>query len=273
MTLYPYTFRLQTGWFEIQVDCEAAPDWFPFLKQRYAPFFAATGLSDSPLQISVLPAQTLATTTKNKAPQFTEDGVVFTQPGWEGSLDFSHQSGWIRPASSFFIEEIDYFMRVACALQAFRMGGLLFHAAGVVREERAYLFLGPSGAGKTTISRLSGENNILNDDLVLLRSHASGWTVYSTPFFNPTQVAPRGGKQAPLAGMYGLVQDSCVYLEIPTPGQALAELVASVPVVSTDTRRAVELLTRCQSLIADVPVLRLHFRKDDSFWELINHLR
>ncbi len=113
---------------------------------------------------------------------------------------------------------------------------------------------------------------MLNDDLVFLQPGPSGWTVYSSPFFNPTQVAPQENRHGPLTAMFHLVQDQVVYLEKTSPGQALAEIVANVPVISTNVQQTFELLSRCQTLLADIPSFRLHFRKDDSFWELIEKI-
>ena len=65
-------------------------------------------------------------------------------------------------------EEVEYFLRVIYALLVFQAGGLLFHAAGIVRDGQCYLFFGHSGSGKTTVARLSSTDLVLNDDLVVL---------------------------------------------------------------------------------------------------------
>jgi len=167
------------------------------------------------------------------------------------------------------VEEVDYFLRVVCAVQVFQAGGFLFHAAGILRDGRAYVFFGPSGIGKTTISQISGEGTVLNDDLILLLPDEEHWYVHSTPYSNATQIAPLAGQFAPLGGMYRLVQDQEVFLENSTPGHTLAEIIANIPVISTDPARSTELITRCQKLLASTPVFRLHFRKDNSFWQVV----
>ncbi len=271
----PLTFLLQIGWFHLQVDCREVPTWFAPLQKRYAGFLIPSEAGVKPLQITLFPPHSQTRTTENKVPVFHPDGVIFSPPGWEGQFTYSEQTGWVRPTSSFILEEIDYFLRVVCAVEAFRSGGLLFHAAGILRgipHPQAYVFFGHSGAGKTTISRLAGKENVLNDDLVLIQPGSSGWTVYSTPFFNPTQITPQGNRHAPLAGLFRLVQDPEVYLENTTAGQALAEVVANVPVISADAHQIFDLLSRCQALLADVPSSRLHFRKDDSFWDVIEKM-
>jgi hypothetical protein len=92
----------------------------------------------------------------------------------------------------------------------------------------------------------------------------------ATPFSNPTQVQPTGSHQVPLTALYRLVQDRRVFLEPLDPALALAEVVASSPIVCTDPDRAAALLDRAAQLTRAVPMQRLHFLPDDSFWNLID---
>jgi len=168
---------------------------------------------------------------------------------------------------------LDYYVRVACAVLAFQAGGLLFHAAGIVRGGLGYVFFGYSGSGKTTVSRLSPHDVVLNDDLVLLMPADRGWTVQSTPFWNPSQVRPAGALAAPLAGLFHLVQDKQVYLETLYAAQAVAEVIASVPVIAADPSRTSQLLERGRRLIHAAPVYNLHFLPDPSFWPVVEQVR
>ena len=262
--------NLRIGPFHIQVACDQ-PAILTHLQQRYAGFWDN---HHEPAQSYSVHIQTIRASSpfvEGKKPDFSPHRLQFSPPGWEGEINTGRQTGWIRPASKHAIEEIDYFLRVVCAVQVFQAGGLLFHAAGVLRHGQVFVFFGPSGAGKTTVSRLSGARNVINDDLIVLYPDATaGWNAHSTPFSNPTQVAPLAGQSAPLAGLYRLVQDQQVFLEEISPGQALAEVMASVPVISTHSMYSLDLLTRCQSFLENVPIFRLHFRQDDSFWKVID---
>lgn len=199
------------------------------------------------------------------------DGVLrFTAPGYEGFINEEAGGGELRLSSAQPVEEVDYFLRVVYALLALHAGGLLLHAAGIVRGGRAYLFFGPSGCGKTTVARLSRSGRVLNDDLVLLLPAAKGWQAYATPFWSPSQVRPTGPAAAPIAEMFRLVQDIEVYREEISQAEALAALMASVPVVTSDPQRVYRVLDVCRHLLQTVPVARLHFRRDASFWRLVN---
>lgn len=166
--------------------------------------------------------------------------------------------------------ELEYFLRTACALLAYREGGLLVHGAALMVDGAVSLFIGQSGSGKSTVVALSPDATALGDDLVILRPRDAGWTVYGTPFWNATALRREGQTQAGrLAGIYKLIQDQEVRLEPMRGAAAAAELAANCPVVNGDPDSLAGLLARCRQLAGDVPVERLHFRKDPSFWELL----
>ena len=167
------------------------------------------------------------------------------------------------------VRAVDYFLRVVFAMMIFQAEGMMVHGAGILHHGSGYLFFGHSGSGKTTVSRSSVKDEVLNDDLVALRPQENNWMMYSTPFWNPTQIKPKP-LAAPLAAMYRLVQDKSVFLESLKPGQALAEIVANIPIVSANPAQSGLLMERCIKLLQYVPASRLHFLPDDSFWRVIS---
>jgi hypothetical protein len=199
---------------------------------------------------------------------FKEDVLHFTAPGYQGSLDLRRGTGMLAISSAHPLEDLDYAVRVAYALLAFQAGGVMLHAAGIVRNGRAYLFIGHSGSGKTTISRLSNQDTVLNDDLVIVLPDVKSWRAYGTPFWNPSQVAPHP-QDAPLGGLYRLVQAPVVKIEALRESQAVAELVANVPVIPQDPGRVKGLLGRLAAIHQVTPLKDLYFTPDDSFWELV----
>lgn len=234
----------------------------PFLAEQIAPFKATVEVTD----------RTPAPARRDTNVLFHDDVLRFTTVGYDGDVDVDAQRAHLQLLSDRPVEDVDYFVRVIYALLAFRDGGMLFHAAGVVRDGRGYLFFGHSGSGKTTVARLSSDDVVLNDDLVLLLPEGDGWRVYATPFWNPTQVAPTR-HDAPLAAMFRLVQDTRVFVEEMRYGQAVAEIVSNVPVIPDDPQRTAALLERSRRLLEVVPVYKLHFLPDDSFWHVVMQTR
>lgn len=102
-----------------------------------------------------------------------------TANNWDLQLqsDYYHNSNNIFPYPSFHLI-LYYFLE--------SQNCLMMHASGVFKnKERAYLFSGFSGAGKSTISRIFAENDyeIINDDRLILRKIGSKWTIYNSPMF------------------------------------------------------------------------------------------
>ncbi len=242
------------------------------LRHRYRDF-PAEGMIHMAVKVIYHPPQGQALTSlaasREAGIEFQGGILRFIQPGFDGYVDEAAGVAYLEFSSPYPQEEIEYFIRVIVALLAYQSNGIMFHAAGIARRGRAYLFFGHSGSGKTTVSRLSQNDKVLNDDLVLLMPGALGWVAYATPFWNPTQVQP-SPCSAPVTGLYRLVQDRQVYLEPMGSGQALAELVSNVPVIPVDAARSLGLLAIGRRLLAQVPAYRLHFLPDDSFWQVVD---
>ncbi|HEU5182488.1 MAG TPA: hypothetical protein VFW45_17005 [Candidatus Polarisedimenticolia bacterium] len=160
------------------------------------------------------------------------------------------------------------FLRVVAAHWFLRRGSLLIHASGVVRGGAAYLFFGPSGAGKTTVTLLSEGDLVLGDDLILLQPDGERFEACSVPFRGVYREPPATDRAFPLAAAYRLIQDRRDFVEEIPASRATAELMASLPFVMEGEGggRAVEIAAR---LARHAPVHRLHFRKSAEFWSVI----
>jgi hypothetical protein len=169
--------------------------------------------------------------------------------------------------------EAEYFLRIALAFLAFQRDGLLVHCAALKRRHLVQLFIGQSGSGKSTVVALSvvaDRATALGDDLILLRRDQAGWRAFGTPFWN-LEATRREGElsSGPVAGIYKLVQDRAIYVEPMRPAVAAAELVANCPIVNDQPALLPDLIGRCREIAGVIPVRRLHFRKDDAFWDVI----
>ena len=242
------------------------------IRQRYRGFFAID-VPQFNVQVTVkaTASETAGRSALWQVPEalFSAGKLCFDSPGFLGRIDSRRAGAQLALASAHPVEDLDYFLRAVFALLAFDAGGLLFHAAGILKEGRVFLFFGPSGSGKSTIARLSTQASVLNDDLVLLMPSSGGWDVHATPFWNPTQVRPAAAQTGRLAGIFKLVQDQQACAAPLTGARAVADVLACAPIVPADPERVAGLLQRCAALVAASQSFTLHFRKDSDFWDVV----
>jgi len=165
---------------------------------------------------------------------------------------------------------LENFLRVLYARECLARGGLLLHASGVIRNGRGYVFFGPSGAGKTTVTRLSRDETVLSDDLVIVAPHHGCCWVYGVPFRGTMSEAPRTNAAAPLCGLFALDKAPTHRVVELAPVYAVAQLAACVPFVMGQAAAAAQVVAICTALAAKVPVRTLHFRPDAGFWNLLD---
>lgn len=73
-----------------------------------------------------------------------------------------------------------------------RGGGVEMHGCGVIDRQSGWLFVGSSGAGKTTMARLwlaERDAVILSDDRIVLRADDTGVWMYGTPWHGDEPLA------------------------------------------------------------------------------------
>jgi len=87
---------------------------------------------------------------------------VMERGDFRAEWDPKHRRGWVRQSPNPY--SIDSVLRILHSLMLAREGGFLVHAASAIRNGRAFLFAGGSGAGKTTISHLAPPDVVLLTD-------------------------------------------------------------------------------------------------------------
>jgi len=97
----------------------------------------------------------------------------------------------------------DAFLRSLLSFLLIRSGGLMLHSAGLVKNGKAYLFLGKSGAGKSTLSKLAAAagSEVISDEINLLRPEKGRFMVYGSPFWGEMRADGRPGRW-PLGGIF-----------------------------------------------------------------------
>jgi len=165
---------------------------------------------------------------------------------------------------------VENYLRAAVAWRAAERGGALVHAASAVLDDRGYLFYGSSGAGKSTLSECNRSARVVSDDLTLILPGRDGrLDIVGSPFRGTyTGGAPVTGR-FPLVAGFRLVQGSTAEVRPVARTIAFAEFVGSLPFVAEAFGQRPDLFESVEKSFAAVPLARLAFRKDDSYWAAI----
>lgn len=161
---------------------------------------------------------------------------------------------------------LDSLLRILLSVLLLPRRGFLLHAATVVRDGKAYVFMGRSGAGKSTVAALSPSGTVLTDEISLLRFSRGQWRAFGTPFWGEFRADGRN-VSAPVAGVFALVQGSSNQKKALGEKDALAALLANTLFFSRDRQLRERLLAIQTQLVSGVPVSQLEFRKEEAFWE------
>ncbi len=236
--------------------------------------------------------------------------------GWEYTLDMDHSPGSVRLAGLRLMARLDWlpplasltgglwtpeeegeewtssvfenFFRVLTAYRLLEQGGAVLHSAGVTDGASAWLLLGPSGAGKTTSSRLCLERGatVLSDDLnaVVLpgspdfpgpplpegeEREKQAPRLVRLPFTGDLGERSGGASSYPLAALLRRVKAKEDRLGPISPAAALAALVAAAPFVNQDPCRRDALFANLERLARSVPAYELAFSLEGGLWSIL----
>ena len=147
--------------------------------------------------------------------------------------------------------------------------GLLIHSSCVVEKEKAHIFAGQSGAGKSTAAKLSHPRVLLSDEATLLKITSDGITIFDSPF--RSEMKSSGSVKSRSLGSVQLLHQSLennrVLINKSNAFLLLMDKVFYWAHDPSETKNIVKLL---ESLINTVPVYNLYFQKNNTFWELIS---
>lgn len=141
--------------------------------------------------------------------------------------------------------------------------GVELHSCGVIDHQgRGHLFVGVSGAGKTTTARLweGIAAGIVSDDRVIVREVNGEPWMFGTPWHGEAELSMAHG--VPLAGVYLLVQAQASAIVELDAGEAVARLFRCAFPLFHDAAAldfTVDFLSR---LVHTVPVRELQFTPD-----------
>jgi hypothetical protein len=164
---------------------------------------------------------------------------------------------------------IDSVLRIVHTLILAHEGGFLLHSAGAIRNGRAFLFSGVSGAGKTTISRLApSDATLLTDEVSYIRRDDAGYRACGTPFAG--ELARVGENcSAPIASLFFLKQGPENKIGPIEKSEAIRRLMRNILFFAEDANLVESVFQSACDFVERVPVQRLTFTPDSRIWNLI----
>jgi len=243
------------------------PAFRALLERRYPGFLRTDAETNYALDIELLP----------------EDGPVTDEPelhvshgcgGWrlmrgDFHANWDDARGQGRIVQTLSPYAIDSVLRIVHSLIQAPQGGFLLHGASAIRNGRAFLFSGLSGAGKTTISRLAPPDaTLLTDEISYIRRDGDSYEACGTPFAG--ELARVGENcRAPVEHLFFLAQGPENRIDpIPTP-DALRMLLRNILFFADDSNLVEMVFRSACEFLSRVPASRLTFFPDERVWELI----
>jgi hypothetical protein len=197
------------------------------------------------------------------------DSVRWSVERGDFRLDWDSETGRGQVRQSANPYSLDGALRILHTLLLARRKGFLLHAASAMRNGRAFVFFGRSGAGKTTIASLAPTDaTLLTDEVSYVRREAEIYLAYGTPFTG--ELAKIGENvSAPIAAVYHLVQAPENRVALMTPADAVGALLESVLFFAEDAELVKLVFESVCDLVGRVPVYRLEFVPNKTVWDLV----
>jgi hypothetical protein len=241
-------------------------DFLEMLQGRYAGFVSAEGHAEFDFDVDLAPSA-FANPEADVSVIHRSGRWLLERGDFRAEWEPAARRGWIHQSANPY--SIDAVLRIVHTLVLARQGGFLLHSASAIRNGKAFLFAGVSGAGKTTISRLApADATLLTDEISYVRKQDEDYVAFGTPFTG--ELAKLGeNASAPVAALYLLAQGPENRIDPVAAAEAGRELLANMLFFAEDQEMVHWAFQAACDFVDRVPVYRLTFMPDARVWEMI----
>lgn len=203
-----------------------------------------------------------------------QEALLLLDKEWHASCSDMSSSWW--PLAN--ITAVNAVMAFLAIYLAKRKDGLIVHGTGLSRQGDGYLFLAPSGGGKTTLSMQSPPYAVLADDGIIIRKSGQQYRIYPTPFRQrpggETRQWAWHQSSKTLRALFILEKGSGTRLNPLSRVQALGALINGFThfYMWMKPQHAVNVFDFWLRLSTMIPIAGLEWRLGSDFWPEINNL-
>jgi hypothetical protein len=199
------------------------------------------------------------TKTNEKITFRRSDYLIETDHNYSSAIVFAHNELALKHA----------LMNLYSSYIVYHNWGLLMHSSCAIEDGKAHIFSGHSGAGKSTVAKLSRPRPLLSDEATLVKITPVDIQIYDSPFrseiteSSPIYSVPLHSIQI----LYQSLQNNRTSLK---KADALINLMDKIFYWAHNSEETKKVMKLLRILVDRVPTYDLYFKKDQTFWELIS---
>lgn len=185
----------------------------------------------------------------------------------------SEENNYFLICSSLETDGIQNFLRAIVPLLLLKERKYIIHSSCVIsnNKKETFLFLGHSGHGKTTISRLASPRLVLSDDMNLFDMNTN--TICAAALGHQIHSNNSYDNSYSIKKIFWIVKDSRNEIIKMTRPQLTLYLMSSITNIfwnQLSNDQTQEIMADASVIAQNIEGYFLHFKKDESIWNLID---
>ncbi len=171
---------------------------------------------------------------------------------------------------SYFISFENHF-RWVFSYRILKEGGFLLHSSSFIKNDKAHLFIGDSGDGKSTVAEFAKNagHKILSDDLNIIFKNSDDYYATSSPFYGQMPQNEKCKDIYKVGGCYRLRKSDENQLKKMSIAESLAVFIPCCLFIDDKKIRNENLISSVMEFMKKVPSFELFLKKDETFLNLI----